>query len=142
MAASSASGLRIGDAERQEAVELLAEQYAVGRLTREEFDERSDAATSARTFGDLTPLFADLPVRAPGAVAGPGPSLPGRPVPAYAGRVAGLRRVLVPLFFVLVAITIVTHLPFVLIAVGLWFVLGRRHWQHHHGWQRARGWTR
>lgn len=142
MAASSASGLRIGDAERQEAVELLAEQYAVGRLSREEFDERSDAATSARTFGDLTPLFADLPVRAPGAVAGPGPSLPGRPVPAYAGRVAGLRRVLVPLFFVLVAITIVTHLPFVLIAVGLWFVLGGRHWQHHHGRQHARGWSR
>ena len=53
--------LRISDADRQAAVDLLSEQYAVGRLTRDEFDERSDAVWSAKTQGDLAPVFADLP---------------------------------------------------------------------------------
>jgi hypothetical protein len=57
--------LRISDADREAAVDLLAEQYAVGRLTKAEFDERSDAAWSARTEGDLAPVFVDLPVRSP-----------------------------------------------------------------------------
>ena len=56
--------LRISDADREAAVDLLSEQYAVGRLTRDEFDERSDAVWSARTQGDLAPVFADLPATA------------------------------------------------------------------------------
>jgi len=61
--------LRISDADREAAVDLLGEQYAVGRLTREEFDERSDAVWSAKTQGDLAPIFVDLPVRSPGLLA-------------------------------------------------------------------------
>ena len=58
--------LRISDADREAAVDLLSEQYAVGRLTRDEFDERSDAVWSAKTQGDLAPIFADLPVPSSG----------------------------------------------------------------------------
>ena len=58
--------VRIGDAERDAAVSALGDHYAAGRLTREEFDERSDQAMQARFHGDLQPLFADLP-RAPRA---------------------------------------------------------------------------
>lgn len=41
--------LRIGDAERQQAVHLLSEHLIAGRLTANEYDERSPAAASART---------------------------------------------------------------------------------------------
>ncbi len=113
--------LRLSDADRQEACELLGEQYAQGRLTREEFDERSDAVWSAKTHGDLSPVFADLPVGTP--------QQPPRPLgraprgPFRFGPLVGARRVLVPVLFVLVALTILTHLPLVLIAVGVWFFL-------------------
>ena len=59
------------------ALDLLSEQYAVGRLDKDEFDERSDAVWSAKTQGDLAPVFADLPWRSPagssGRTAGRGP---------------------------------------------------------------------
>ena len=57
--------LRISDADREAAVDLLAEHYATGRLDKDEFDERSDAVWSAKTRGDLAPIFADLPLRSP-----------------------------------------------------------------------------
>ncbi|WP_328991241.1 DUF1707 domain-containing protein [Kribbella sp. NBC_01245] len=53
--------VRIGDAERDEAVALLGEHFVAGRLTQEEFEERSDQATRARYVDDVAPLFADLP---------------------------------------------------------------------------------
>jgi hypothetical protein len=53
--------IRVSDQDRQSAVELLSEAYAVGRLSREEFDERITAAYSARTCGELRDLTADLP---------------------------------------------------------------------------------
>jgi Domain of unknown function (DUF1707) len=53
--------LRIGDTERDAAVRALGEHFAAGRLTKEEYDERSDLALRARTDSDLRPLFADLP---------------------------------------------------------------------------------
>ena len=114
--------VRIGDDDREAAVRALGEQYAEGRLTKDEFDERSDAAWSARTRGDLAPLFEDLPVRTPAK-----PSAAGRsPRPAGATRHRPYRGFpLVPLIFLLVAITVVTKMPFLLLAVGLWFLLAR-----------------
>jgi uncharacterized membrane protein len=116
--------LRIGDADREAAVDLLGEQYALGRLSKEEFDERSDAVWSARTRGDLAPLFADLPVRTPGR--------PGRAqVRMPAG---GLQRLrwwpfpIVPVLIVLGVLTVLTHLPLLLLAVVLFFCFGR--WRH------------
>ena len=58
--------LRIGDAERDEAIVLLREHMSAGRITAEEFDERMSAALTAKTRGELTVLFNDLPGRAPG----------------------------------------------------------------------------
>ncbi|MFI6454299.1 DUF1707 domain-containing protein [Streptosporangium amethystogenes] len=62
--------LRIGDAERDVAMEALREHYAKGRLTREELDERLELTLSARTGGDLAVVCADLP-------GPPGPRDPG-----------------------------------------------------------------
>jgi hypothetical protein len=57
---------RVGDRERDEVMQLLADAFADGRLTREEFDTRSAAALVARTGGDLAALTQDL---APGWLA-------------------------------------------------------------------------
>jgi hypothetical protein len=56
--------LRASDRDRDQVAETLREHYAQGRLTMEEFDERSTAATRAKTLGDLRELTTDLPVRA------------------------------------------------------------------------------
>ena len=52
---------RIGDAERDAAVEALRAHHAAGRLDLGEFDDRMSQALSARTQDQLTPLFRDLP---------------------------------------------------------------------------------
>ena len=55
------SGLRIGDVQRDAAVEALRAHYAEGRLSPAEFEERMGAALVATTVAELRPLFADLP---------------------------------------------------------------------------------
>lgn len=117
--------LRIGDSERESAVAALGEHYAQGRLTKDEFDERSDAAWTARTAADLRPLFADLPVSTAGAVA-PAGTGSGSGAPATAPP----RRRQVPwkaLLIALAVLGIVTNGKLVLLALLLWFVLSRHH---------------
>lgn len=53
--------MRIGDAERDEAVSRLREHYAAGRLTAAEFEDRMSTAMAAHTRSELMPLFTDLP---------------------------------------------------------------------------------
>lgn len=60
-AGSEPTGQRIGDVERDRAVNALSEHLASGRLDRSEFDERMTGALHARTHADLEPLFLDLP---------------------------------------------------------------------------------
>ena len=54
--------LRASDRDRAVIETVLADAFAEGRLTRDEYDERTDAAFSSRTLGDLVPLVQDLPV--------------------------------------------------------------------------------
>jgi hypothetical protein len=54
--------LRVSDAERDLAVSELSRAFQVGRLTTEEFQQRSEQAFAARTGNELTTLLADLPV--------------------------------------------------------------------------------
>jgi Domain of unknown function (DUF1707)/Cell wall-active antibiotics response 4TMS YvqF len=58
---SSATGIRASDAERDATVERLSAATGDGRLTLEEFSQRMDRATSARTRAELARLVADLP---------------------------------------------------------------------------------
>jgi hypothetical protein len=65
--------IRVSDTERTEMADRLAAHFAEGRLNRAEFDERVAQAMNAKTRGDLSGLFDDLP--------GPGPAgTPGTPV--------------------------------------------------------------
>lgn len=66
--------IRIGDAEREDAVRRLGEHYEAGRLSSDEHGERVEEALRAKTYADLGTLFADLPGENPGAKAEqPGP---------------------------------------------------------------------
>jgi hypothetical protein len=56
-------GIRVSDAERDQAIAELSEHFQSGRLTQDEFDDRSGLALKARTGDDLGGLFTDLPPR-------------------------------------------------------------------------------
>jgi len=63
----SAAGIRASDAERDATVERLSAATGDGRLTLEEFSQRMERATAARTRADLDRLAADLPADAAAA---------------------------------------------------------------------------
>jgi hypothetical protein len=63
------SELRASHDDRDRVVELLRVSAGDGRLTTEELDERLEQAMTARTYGELARLVADLP--AAGSVASP-----------------------------------------------------------------------
>lgn len=56
---------RASDVDRDQTVEALAAASAEGRLTLEEYSQRSEAALVARTRGELISLTADLPAPPP-----------------------------------------------------------------------------
>jgi hypothetical protein len=51
---------RVSDADRDHAVSELSEAFQAGRITTDEFEQRSGQALSARTGKDLSALFGDL----------------------------------------------------------------------------------
>ena len=61
---STDDAIRASDADREHAVGMLRDGYATGRLTLAEFDDRTTAALTSRTWGELRGLTRDLP--APG----------------------------------------------------------------------------
>lgn len=88
--------LRVSDADRDRAIAELSEHYQAGRLTTEEFEDRTGRALQARTTADLADLFTDLPRRqapaagatATGATATDAASTaPASPAKAWADRV-------------------------------------------------------
>jgi Domain of unknown function (DUF1707) len=88
--------IRASDQDRDDAAELLIEAYAVGRLSREELDDRATAAYSAKTRGELRDATADLPL--PGAR----PGLPSDSVAVPRGGGGRLIAHMILAFFVLV----------------------------------------
>lgn len=116
--------VRVGEVEREAASSALAEHYASGRLTLEEYYERLDAAWSARVQADLDILFADLPrgVEAPTPVP-----------PAPSGRRHRPALALVLLVLLIVAALMVTGVPWwvpLAVAGGL-VLITKRHHRHH-----------
>jgi len=65
------SELRASYDDRDRVVELLRVSAGDGRLTAEELDERVERAMTARTYGELARLVADLPAQ--GSAASPAP---------------------------------------------------------------------
>jgi hypothetical protein len=74
---TSHATMRASSADRERAVDVLKAGFAEGRLTQDEYNDRMGRAYSARTYGELAALTADLP-------AGASPLPPAAwPVPAY-----------------------------------------------------------
>jgi hypothetical protein len=57
-------GIRASDADREHVVEILREAYSAGRLSLDEFDDRTTLAFAAKTWGGLRDLTRDLPQQA------------------------------------------------------------------------------
>ena len=53
--------MRASDSDRDAVVSDLSEHFQAGRLTADEFDQRTERALAARTWGELRDLLADLP---------------------------------------------------------------------------------
>jgi hypothetical protein len=139
--------LRVGDAERDEVAVALHDHFVQGRLTRDELDERLEAALSAKTVGDLRVVTRDLP-------GPPGRARPHQPAPhppADPRHFRGHHRFHpAPLLFVILLIAAITggsgSWPFfgiVRAVLLVWLVLGvfgimrhRRRW-HRPGGQRG-----
>jgi hypothetical protein len=71
--------IRASDVDREVVVVTLRDAYTAGRLTLEEFDERTSAAYASKTWGELRKLTEDLPSQ-------PvlGSDVPGRRLPSAA----------------------------------------------------------
>src|SRR5688500_6145124 len=80
--------LRISDDDRHKVAEVLRTAAGEGRIDLEELDERLDATWSAKTYGDLVPITADLPAHRPAAAPAPqqvgafAPTVPAGPAPS------------------------------------------------------------
>jgi hypothetical protein len=117
--------IRVSDAERDRAVTELSEHYQSGRLTLEEFDDRSNSALQARTGSDLSVLFTDLPTK--GTLAGPVPADPGfsaSPVGTGGRRRGGP----------LAARTVIACVIALIVLGNLAGALAGSHGQHDFGW--------
>lgn len=64
------SGLRLSDAERAEAAQVLTDHHVAGRLDLDEHDERLARVWAARYAEDLRPVFDDLPAPHPAVIGG------------------------------------------------------------------------
>lgn len=111
--------LRIADSEREAAVSALGEHYAAGRLTKEEFDERADAAWAARTASGLWPLFDDLP-----RPSSPRPAALPRPPAAAVGHHGRSGLPVPPVLIGLLVLVVVLH-PFLLVVALGWLLWSR-----------------
>ena len=77
--------LRAADADRTAVAEILGRHMSAGRLTMDEYDERLARAYTAKTYGELDQITADLPstdvaprpAAAPAAPAAPAAHAPG-----------------------------------------------------------------
>jgi hypothetical protein len=57
--------MRASDSDRDAVVSDLSEHFQAGRLTAGEFEQRTEQALAARTWGELRDVLADLPATRP-----------------------------------------------------------------------------
>jgi uncharacterized protein DUF1707 len=102
--------MRASDRDRQQVVDRLRGGLEEGRLSMDEFTDRTGLAFHAVTYGDLAPLCADLPAPGPVTAAGPAAAAAAPAAPAVssrAGYLAGLPMVLKVLWTIwLVAVSV------------------------------------
>lgn len=153
--------MRVGDAEREEALRALGEHMSAGRLDLDEYGDRSAKVSATKTFGDLLALFADLPrphPRLPEPVEAPKPAHTSKEMaPSWQNRPLAHRlySALIPISAIvaLVLFLTLTRVWFVFLLPAVVIVLGgalfgndwnrdRGDWQRHKRRRRRDGWDR
>ena len=112
-------GIRASDADREHVVEILREAYSSGRLTLEEFDDRTSSAFAAKTWGGLRELTRDLPQQARLELPRPAPEVkPARdkPLPVAASSRRRLSPML-PILIIWLGIALTAREPYAFIPV-------------------------
>lgn len=117
--------IRVSDAERTEVADRLAVHFGEGRLNQAEFDERVALAMNAKTRGDLSGLFDDLPEAEAEAAGTPGTPVRGPRSPTHPVRPYGNLIFLVLLVVVITAVgtageAVFGHVP----GVKTWLTVG------------------
>jgi len=123
--------IRASDRERESVVDVLRDAYTEGRLTLEEFEERTSAAYASKTWTDLRELTEDLPVepvlgadlpqRQPHQLAAAQQMVPSVPRPRQGGRDRPLGRLL-PVIFVWIMIAAAAGSPDTAAALSVVFI--------------------
>ncbi|AHI01328.1 hypothetical protein GCM10010174_10690 [Kutzneria viridogrisea] len=144
MSESESLELRIGDAEREDALKALGEHMSAGRLDIDEYGDRSARVATARTQNELLALFTDLPAPKPSfsaasaAPAAPAPAPVQAPQPTSGDERKAIQRVaaaLLPLAWIgfgllswHLGIWLLMLIPLALssVAGALW----GKHWEH------------
>ncbi|EOD67387.1 DUF1707 SHOCT-like domain-containing protein [Amycolatopsis vancoresmycina] len=112
--------MRLSDAERQDALDVLEEHVRTGRLDIDEYGARSAKVTAAKRVSELVPLFDDLPSPRPSALLA-GASAP--QVPVFQGDNALVRFLTagaVPIAIILaIAVLILSRGRLLIISVAL-----------------------
>ena len=122
--------IRASDSERESVVDVLRDAYTDGRLTLEEFEERTSAAYASKTWADLRELTADLPVepvlgadlpQRQSHLAPVAQVVPAVPRPRQGGRDRPLGRLL-PVIFVWIMISAAAGSPDTAAALSVVFI--------------------
>jgi hypothetical protein len=120
--------IRASDQERESVVDVLRDAFTDGRLTLDEFEERTTAAYAAKTWPQLRELTSDLPAQ---PMLGVGLyQHPRATPPQVAPPVAGPRRVrpgrpfdrVLPVLFVWILISAAAGSPDIAIALSFVFI--------------------
>jgi hypothetical protein len=134
---SGRATLRASDADRDRVIERLRQAAAEGRLLTEELEKRLEAALSARTYGQLDALLADLPGR---RLEAPRKTRRLAWVPPALGFAIVIPTVLAVLAVVVLALVGVLTMWWLWLLVGWWFfghprrrIYGARYGRSPHG---------
>ena len=118
--------IRASDNERDSVVDVLRDAYTDGRITLEEFEERTSAAYASKTWTDLRELTSDLPVEPVLGADLPHPRpvaqvVPAVPRPRHGGRNRPLGRLL-PVIFAWIMIAAAAGSPDTAAALSVVFI--------------------
>lgn len=127
--------IRIGTAEREQAMQRLSDHFAAGRLSVAEFDERSAVVAAALTRGDLDKVFTDLPEPALATAA-----VPAKRDSGFLDEWPERLMAVIPILAVILFFVTGNWLWFLAIPLAGALLFGGRHEQHQRGRrQRRRG---
>jgi hypothetical protein len=122
--------LRASDADREQVAERLRHATGEGRLLAEELEERLEAAFTARTYGELDAVVADLPGTTAVRRRQPSRSL-SIPHPAVIVLLVFLAPVIVSMLIAAVVVITTLFTAWAVVLAAAWWVFGRGH--RHYG---------